>query len=154
MLNAQICRIWSVSASEAARETVAVARGPLLAQNHYRWEGETMVQSGIIAGLRCAGQDRRGASFTVMGCVQQQQHPHAAMSPPLSTVSAARSRSHLERPQGYDTIIALVLEKGSVTTFKAVHQRLQADWRLDAMQSPRTSVIGVPASSLDQRLMA
>lgn len=63
-----------MSASEAARETVAVARGPLLAQNHYRWEGETMVQSGIIAGLRCAGQDRRGASSTVMGCVQQQQH--------------------------------------------------------------------------------
>ncbi|GJE85232.1 serine/threonine-protein kinase [Phanerochaete sordida] len=81
-------------------------------------------------------------------------HPvaHNAMSPQMS---APRSRTQLERPHGYDTVIALALEKGSVTTFKAVYQRVKADWRLDALQSPRTSVVGGNVTpSIDQRLMA
>ena len=58
--------------------------------------------------LKCRADDifegttqiQKAARFRVevssaANCVQQQQHPHAAMSPPLSTVSAARSRSHL-----------------------------------------------------------
>lgn len=81
---------------------------------------------------------------------------YAAMSPQMSSMSAARSRSQFERPQGYDTVIALVLEKGSLTTFKAVYARMKADWQLDALQSPRTSVIGGGGvtPSIDQRVMA
>ena len=77
------------------------------------------------------------------------------MSPPMNPVPTARSRSHFDKAPGYDTVIALILEKGSVTTFKAVHQRLQADWQLeDALLSPRTSVFGGATPSIDQRVMA
>lgn len=81
---------------------------------------------------------------------------HNPMSPQTnSSVPTARSRSQFDKTQGCDTIIALVLEKGSVTTFKAVFQRLQADWPLeDALQSPRTSVFSAATPSLDQRVMA
>ena len=79
--------------------------------------------------------------------------PASAMSPQLA-LPAARSRSVCV--PGCDTALALVLEKGSVTTFKAVHARLLADWQLaDALQSPRVSVFGGAATpSIDQRMMA
>ncbi|KIP02416.1 hypothetical protein PHLGIDRAFT_79157 [Phlebiopsis gigantea 11061_1 CR5-6] len=79
---------------------------------------------------------------------------HNAMMSPQMGLPAARSRSTFA--PGYDTAMVLVLEKGSVTTFKAVHARLLADWQLaEALQSPRMSVFGAAATpSLDQRMMA
>ncbi len=74
------------------------------------------------------------------------------MSPQSSSIMI-RSRSQFERIQGYETVIVLILEKGSVTTFRAVHQRLKAEWRLDALQSPRTIMVNTNATPiLDQRV--
>ncbi|PSR77783.1 hypothetical protein PHLCEN_2v7706 [Hermanssonia centrifuga] len=74
------------------------------------------------------------------------------MSPQSSSIMI-RSRSQFERIQGYETVIVLILEKGSVTTFRAVHQRLKAEWRLDALQSPRTTMVNTNATPiLDQRV--
>ena len=47
------------------------------------------------------------------------------------------SRVRMDKFFGYETGVALVLEKGSVSAFKAICQRVRAEWRLDAMQSPR-----------------
>ena len=56
---------------------------------------------------------------------------------------------------GYETMIAFVLEKGAVSTFKAVYHRLRGEWRLDALQSPRTAMMGGGATpGMEQRFMA
>ena len=41
---------------------------------------------------------------------------------------------------GYDTMIGIALEKGSVSTFKNLCQRLRTEWRLDALVSPTQGV--------------
>lgn len=89
------------------------------------------------------------------GYAQATATPRLSHNPMSPQMSAVRSRPQLDRLHGYDTVIALVLEKGSVTTFKAVYLRVKADWRLDALQSPRTSVVGGSGTpSIDQRVMA
>ena len=75
------------------------------------------------------------------------------MSPQTGSMAAMRSRSHIERIPGYETVIVLVLEKGSVSTFKAVQQRMRAEWRLDALQSPRTAAVTSGTTpSIDARM--
>ncbi|EKM57552.1 uncharacterized protein PHACADRAFT_206451 [Phanerochaete carnosa HHB-10118-sp] len=111
------------------------------------YEHETLVQKATR--FRVEVHNTAGYAH---GVVATPRLSHNAMSPQMS---AARSRPFLERPHGCDTVIALVLEKGSVTTFKAVYQRVKADWRLDALQSPRASIVGGSGTpSIDQRLMA
>ncbi|KAI0090403.1 kinase-like domain-containing protein [Irpex rosettiformis] len=73
------------------------------------------------------------------------------MSPPMNVhVSSVRTRSNFERIHGFETVCALILEKGSLTTFKHVCQRVKKEWTLDGTRSP--SVGGVPMT-LDQRVM-
>lgn len=78
--------------------------------------------------------------------------PQNPMSPPMNPVASIRSRSHFERIHGFETVAALILEKGSLTTFKNVYQRVKSDWSLDGAQSP--IITGGPTTSLDQRIMA
>lgn len=75
------------------------------------------------------------------------------MSPPMNSVSAIRSRSHFDKIHGFESVVALILEKGSLTTFKNVFHRVKAEWTLDGLQSPRTSLVSGGATSLDQRVM-
>ena len=51
---------------------------------------------------------------------------------------------------GYDTAIGIALEKGSVSTFKGLCQRLRTEWRLDALMSP---VVGAPPMGIQQQFM-
>ena len=71
-------------------------------------------------------------------------------------ISALRSRTHIEKIAGYETVIILVLEKGAVSTFRVIHQRLKSEWRLDALQSPRTAALGSTGatSSIENRVVA
>ncbi|KAF7794777.1 hypothetical protein EIP86_005915 [Pleurotus ostreatoroseus] len=94
-----------------------------------------------VAASACAPSGttpRLAQSYNQSQNQHQGQHQHP-MSPQAGSISALRSRSQFERIQGYETVIALVLEKGSVATFKQVHQRLKGEWRLDALQSPRSA---------------
>ncbi|KZT69956.1 Pkinase-domain-containing protein [Daedalea quercina L-15889] len=74
---------------------------------------------------------------------------------PVPSSSFGGSRLRTDKFFGYETGVALVLEKGSVSTFKAICQRVRAEWRLDAMQSPRGT--GAPVGytpSIEQRFSA
>ncbi len=71
--------------------------------------------------------------------------PGASTSRPQLTFSqaaaaaaaATKSRGeNLAAAAGYDTMIGIALEKGSVSTFKNLCQRLRTEWRLDALVSP------------------
>ncbi|KAI0729861.1 Pkinase-domain-containing protein [Fomitopsis betulina] len=67
----------------------------------------------------------------------------------------SNSRLRMDKFFGYETGVALVLEKGSVSAFKVICQRVRAEWRLDAMLSPRgvgPSVGYTP--SIEQRFSA
>lgn len=76
-----------------------------------------------------------------------------SMSPRTSAFSGSRGRA--DRVSGYETALGLVLEKGAVSTFKAVYHRLRGEWRLDALQSPRTAMMGSGATpGMEQRFMA
>lgn len=74
-----------------------------------------------------------------------------SMSPIASSFGGARFR--MDRVSGYETILGLVLEKGAVSTFKMIYHRLRGEWRLDALQSPRTAVMGGVTPSMEQRFM-
>lgn len=79
--------------------------------------------------------------------------PDTPLSPQMSYVAAPKSRSQLEHLQRYESVIALFLEKGSMTTFKAVHKRLREEFAVvEGMASPRVG--GGPTMSLDQRVLA
>ncbi|OCH86506.1 Pkinase-domain-containing protein [Obba rivulosa] len=73
-------------------------------------------------------------------------------SPRTSTLSPTRIK--FDTVSGYETVLGLVLEKGAVSTFKAVYQRLRNEWRLDALQSPKTASLGGATPSMEQRFMA
>ena len=45
---------------------------------------------------------------------------------------------------GYDTAIGIALDKGSVSTFKGLCQRLRTEWRLNALVSPESGVGAMP----------
>ncbi|KAI1788670.1 Pkinase-domain-containing protein [Ganoderma leucocontextum] len=54
-----------------------------------------------------------------------------------AAAAATKSRGeNLAAAAGYDTMIGIALEKGSVSTFKNLCQRLRTEWRLDALVSP------------------
>ncbi|TCD70693.1 hypothetical protein EIP91_002068 [Steccherinum ochraceum] len=72
--------------------------------------------------------------------------------------SGMSAKSRMSMPNGggagYETMIAFVLEKGAVSTFKTIYQHLRGEWRLDSLQSPRTSMpIETEHLSLEQRMM-
>ena len=91
------------------------------------------------------------AMFTQTPRMQEQPHP---MSPQMSYAAAPKSRTQFEQMQRYDTVIALFLEKGSVTTFKAVHKCLREEFAAaEEMASPRMFGSKVVGSSIDQRIM-
>jgi hypothetical protein len=75
---------------------------------------------------------------------------HNPLSPPLGSV---RARTHLEQLHGFETIAALVLEKGSLTTFKLACQRVKGEWRLDGsgVQSVLSPMV-IDDGGLDQRV--
>lgn len=85
---------------------------------------------------------------------EQQQQPHP-LSPQMSYVATPKSRTQFEHLQRYDTVIALFLEKGSVTTFKAVHKRLREEFAAaeEAAASPMMLGSRAVGSSIDQRVM-
>lgn len=69
-------------------------------------------------------------------------YPPSPLSP--TTPSGISSRKSAKAIAGtatgglYECAIVLVQEKGSVTTFRTVVQRLREEWRLDALQTPGT----------------
>lgn len=63
------------------------------------------------------------------------------MSPRMGQMSFPGARSRVDGlAAGYETAIGIALEKGSVTTFKNLCQRLRTEWKLDALVSPVTTV--------------
>ena len=88
------------------------------------------------------------------------QNQGSMMSPPMNThshMSSVRTRSNFERIHGFETISALILEKGSLTTFKHVCQRIRKEWTFDGAQSPNVGGVGghgAAPMTLDQRLMS
>lgn len=78
-------------------------------------------------------------------------------TPRLSQTSQASfsGRSRVENLSGYETVLGFVLEKGSVSTFKALYHRLRGEWRLDALCSPTTAgAMGAQQLSIQQQFMA
>ncbi|RPD56004.1 Pkinase-domain-containing protein [Lentinus tigrinus ALCF2SS1-6] len=58
-------------------------------------------------------------------------------TPRMGQMSFPGARSRADGlAAGYETVIGIALEKGSVTTFKNLCQRLRNEWRLDALVSP------------------
>ncbi|TBU62648.1 Pkinase-domain-containing protein [Dichomitus squalens] len=62
------------------------------------------------------------------------------VSSPIGAFPTASTRNRMADnvpgAAGYDTMIGIALEKGSVSTFKNLCQRLRTEWRLDALVSP------------------
>ncbi|PCH35209.1 hypothetical protein WOLCODRAFT_107140 [Wolfiporia cocos MD-104 SS10] len=83
------------------------------------------------------------------------QTPRLAQNP-LSpqTNSFVGPRRRNDRANDFQCVIGLVLEKGSVSIFKTIYQRLRTEWRLDALQSPRMSVTTAATPSMEQRFVA
>ncbi|KAI0696823.1 kinase-like domain-containing protein [Cytidiella melzeri] len=80
--------------------------------------------------------------------------PRLSQTPMSPQMNSIRTRSHFERIHGFETIAALILEKGSLTTFKHICARVKTEWALDGVtQSPAMGGSGGP-TTLDQRIMA
>ncbi|KAH9947545.1 Pkinase-domain-containing protein [Amylocystis lapponica] len=104
-------------------------------------------------------QMRFRVELSAAGGMQSHQQPgmtprlsQVTMSPRTSTFAGPRFR--MDKISGYETVLGLVLEKGAVSTFKAIYHRLRGEWRLDGLQSPRTAVMGGATPSMEQRFMA
>lgn len=123
------------------------------------YEGTTVVQKAMrfrveissIAGGQVA---HVGTPFTPLsGTPTPRPYQQNPLSPVMSN-QGGKMRMSVPGPGGAEceTMIAFVLEKGAVSTFKTIYQHLRGEWRLDSLQSPRTSA-GMSVLSLDQRMM-
>ncbi|KAI8976685.1 kinase-like domain-containing protein [Trametes punicea] len=82
---------------------------------------------------------------------------HPTVTPRLSQGSQVSfsGRSRVENAAAYETVLGFVLEKGSVSAFKALYHRLRAEWRLDALLSPTAvGATGAPMPGIQQQFMA
>ncbi|KAI0367649.1 Pkinase-domain-containing protein [Pilatotrama ljubarskyi] len=128
-----------------------------------------MEENGGWSVLRCRVDDLHDSS----GLVQKQVRfrveftscspsSHGGLSNPNATPRVSQNsqtsftgRSRVENLSGYETVLGFVLEKGSVSTFKALYHRLRGEWRLDALLSPTTAgAMGAPMPSIQQQFMA
>ncbi|RPD75460.1 Pkinase-domain-containing protein [Lentinus tigrinus ALCF2SS1-7] len=70
-------------------------------------------------------------------CSSASYPPSMHGTPRMGQMSFPGARSRADGlAAGYETVIGIALEKGSVTTFKNLCQRLRNEWRLDALVSP------------------
>ncbi|KAF9816598.1 hypothetical protein IEO21_03999 [Rhodonia placenta] len=72
----------------------------------------------------------------------------------MSPQASSASRFKVERMNGHESVIGLVLEKGAVSTFKVIYHRLRSEWRLDTLQSPLVAMMGGGTPSIEQRFMS
>lgn len=72
----------------------------------------------------------------------------------MSPQASSASRFKVERMNGHESVIGLVLEKGAVSTFKIIYHRLRSEWRLDTLQSPLVAMMGGGTPSIEQRFMS
>ena len=125
------------------------------------YEGTTLVQKAMRFRVEISsipGQHQAlsfGTPSTQTTTPRMTPNP---MSPALNGGGGGNAMSAKPRmnfaPAGYETMIAFVLEKGAVSTFKTIYQHLRGEWRLDSLQSPRSIAPGgmIP-TSLDERMM-
>ena len=82
----------------------------------------------------CTGSAGSGSG---PGASTSSSRPQLTFSQAAAAAVATKSRGeNLAAAAGYDTMIGIALEKGSVSTFKNLCQRLRTEWRLDALVSP------------------
>ncbi|KAI0822957.1 Pkinase-domain-containing protein [Trametes gibbosa] len=130
-----------------------------------------MEENGGWSVLRCRIDDTHDISGTVQKQVRFrveftscssssangfQRNSTPNTTPRLSQVSQTSfsGRSRIENLTGYETVLGFVLEKGSVSAFKALYHRLRGEWRLDALCSPTTAGAMGPPQSIQQQFMA
>lgn len=122
------------------------------------YEGTTLVQKAMRFRVEISSIPGQHQALNFGTPSTQSTTPRMTlnpMSPPLNGVNAMTTKSRMNFTQaGYETIIAFVLEKGAVSTFKTIYQHLRGEWKLDSLQSPRSVTPGgmIP-TSLDERMM-
>ncbi|THH29753.1 hypothetical protein EUX98_g4431 [Antrodiella citrinella] len=127
------------------------------------YEGTTLVQKAMrfrveISSIQGQHQGLPLGTPSTMstGPSRMSQNP---MSPTMGmngNGSNFSGKSRMSMPPGgaYESMIAFVLEKGAVSTFKTIYQYLRSEWMLDSLQSPRVGVTNaMEVMSLDQRMM-
>ncbi|TFK87354.1 Pkinase-domain-containing protein [Polyporus arcularius HHB13444] len=97
------------------------------------YDGSTMVQKQV----------RFRVEFSSCSSVTHSHGMHT--TPRMGQMSFPGARSRADGlAAGYETVIGIALEKGSVTTFKNLCQRLRNEWRLDALVSPTVAAAANP----------
>lgn len=131
-----------------------------------------MEENGGWSVLRCRIDDTHDISGTVQkqvrfrveftSCTPSAGNGFQSISTPNATPRLSQAsqtsfsgRSRVENLSGYETVLGFVLEKGSVSAFKALYHRLRGEWRLDALCSPTTAgAMGPPPLSIQQQFMS
>ncbi|KAI0078302.1 Pkinase-domain-containing protein [Panus rudis PR-1116 ss-1] len=91
--------------------------------------------------------------------ISQNQNPMSPTASSFINSAQMKSRVNMEKLVGYETVLAFVLEKGAVSTFKALYSHVKTEWKLDALMSPRSVAGGSGAmgtssmSAHDHRMM-
>ncbi|KAI0676553.1 kinase-like domain-containing protein [Trametes maxima] len=124
-----------------------------------------MEENGGWSVLRCRIDDSHDGNALVQKQVRFRveftscsANPHCistpSATPRLSQISQTSfpGRSRMDGAAGYETVLGFVLEKGSVSAFKALYHRLRGEWRLDALVSP--GAMGGVTPGIQQQFMA
>ncbi|KAL4249460.1 hypothetical protein ABKN59_006462 [Abortiporus biennis] len=85
--------------------------------------------------------------------IQSPMSPLTTSSAATPAPSATKNRAIIDQLNAYETAITFIMDKGAVSTFKLIFQRLKMEWTLDSLQSPRSLVAnGLSHVGIEQRV--